>query len=591
MTNNRNILILKQQLHILIQSKRLEEAKRVAQHILYSAPKDSDANLFLAQLCESKSEIVRAVEYYWAASQATVPSETRNLILEKTVDLCNSKSLFKHGLKPAKALVQARPEYSKAVFFYGLFLHKANFFPKAIEYLSSAHEKAPSNVWCLNYLALSYAYSGRADEAMYYFDKCEELNSDEYRESTFRIYAYNCIFKVNERESYLAHQVFGARLEEPFTEKVINRQKSRGKKLRIGYISADFYWHSVSYFFRAALFGKARKNFEIYCYSDTDKSDGMTEELLAASDVWRESRALSDQQLCNQIIADKVDILVDLSGYASRNRMAVFARRAAPIQVTYLGYPNTTGLSRMDYRLTDDQCDPEGTTEQFHTEELLRLPGGFLCYYPNVCAPIVAPLPASHNGGQVCFGSFNTFQKIGPELLAAWAKILKQVENSKLLIKAGPLHDAEFCAWVRQHFEQVGVDPLRVELIGWTKDKAEHLTLYSKIDIHLDTFPYNGTTTTCEALWQGVPTLTLCGDVHRARVGYSILSQLGMEDYVAHNIEGYIAKAVEKANDIENLSTLRSQLRERMQKSDLMDIECFSDKLADVYTKIHFKAS
>jgi protein O-GlcNAc transferase len=317
----------------------------------------------------------------------------------------------------------------------------------------------------------------------------------------------------------------------------------------------------------------------------------MTEELLAASDVWRESRALSDQQLCNQIIADKVDILVDLSGYASRNRMAVFARRAAPIQVTYLGYPNTTGLSRMDYRLTDDQCDPEGTTEQFHTEELLRLPGGFLCYYPNVCAPIVAPFPASHNGGQVCFGSFNTFQKIGPELLAAWAKILKQVENSKLLIKAGPLHDAEFCAWVCQHFEQVGVDPLRVELIGWTKDKAEHLNLYSKIDIHLDTFPYNGTTTTCEALWQGVPTLTLCGDVHRARVGYSILSQLGMEDYVAHNIEGYIAKAVEKANDIENLSTLRSQLRERMQKSDLMDIECFSDKLADVYTKIHFKTS
>jgi len=586
---NRNIAILKQQLHILIQSKRMEEVKCVAQNILHIAPKDSDANLCLAQIYESEGESIRAVEYYWAASKASLPGKTRNLILEKAVDLCNRNNLFEHGLKPAEAFVQARPGYGKALFFYGLFLHKAKFFPKAIEYLSSAHEKIPSNVWCLNYLALSYAYSGRADEAMRCFDKCEALNSEEYRTSTFRVYAYNCIFNVNERESYLAHRKFGAGLEDRFPERVIKRQKPVGEKLRIGYISADFYWHSVSYFFRAALLGDARKNFDIYCYSDCDKPDGMTEELIAASNVWRESRALSDQQLCNQILADKIDILVDLSGYASRNRMEVFARRAAPIQVTYLGYPNTTGLSRIDYRLTDEQSDPEGMTEKFHTEELQRLPGGFLCYYPNVCAPRVVPLPASLNGGQVCFGSFNAFQKIGPQLLEAWAKILKQVENAKLIIKAGPLHDAELCTWVRQHFEREGVDPLRVELMGWTGGKADHLELYSKIDLHLDTFPYNGTTTTCEALWQGVPTVTFAGEVHRARVGYSILSQLGMEDYVAHNIEDYIATAIEKANDIAELSKLRVQLRERMQKSTLMDVEHFSDKLADAYTKMYVK--
>jgi predicted O-linked N-acetylglucosamine transferase (SPINDLY family) len=241
----------------------------------------------------------------------------------------------------------------------------------------------------------------------------------------------------------------------------------------------------------------------------------------------------------------------------------------------------------MDYRLTDQQSDPEGSTEQFYTESLLRLQGGFLCYYPNACAPSVSPLPASQNGGQICFGSFNTFQKIGPQLLEAWAKILKQVKNSKLLIKAGPLHDAEFCAWVRQYFEQEGIDPLRVELMGWTGDKADHLELYSKIDLHLDTFPYNGTTTTCEALWQGVPTVTCVGEVHRARVGYSILSQLDMQDYAAHSIDGYIAKAVEKANDLVELSKLRAQLRERMQKSSLMDVERFSSNLADAYSQMY----
>jgi predicted O-linked N-acetylglucosamine transferase (SPINDLY family) len=392
---------------------------------------------------------------------------------------------------------------------------------------------------------------------------------------------------LNEHESYLAHKKFGENLEGRFPDRVFKRQKPKTEKLRIGYISADFYWHSVSYFFRAALLGKARENFDIYCYSDSDKSDDMTDELRAASDVWRESRALTDKQLCNQILTDKIDILVDLSGYASRNRMEVFARRAAPIQVTYLGYPNTTGLSRMDYRLTDQQSDPEGSTEQFYTESLLRLQGGFLCYYPNACAPSVSPLPASQNGGQICFGSFNTFQKIGPQLLEAWAKILKQVKNSKLLIKAGPLHDAEFCAWVRQYFEQEGIDPLRVELMGWTGDKADHLELYSKIDLHLDTFPYNGTTTTCEALWQGVPTVTCVGEVHRARVGYSILSQLDMQDYAAHSIDGYIAKAVEKANDLVELSKLRAQLRERMQKSSLMDVERFSSNLADAYSQMY----
>ena len=294
-------------------------------------------------------------------------------------------------------------------------------------------------------------------------------------------------------------------------------------------------------------------------------------------------------QVFELIRKDDIDILVDLSGYTGTYRLDLFAKRAAPIQVSYLGYPNTTGMSRIDYRLVDDWTDPTGKTEKFYSESLVRLASGFLCYYPNPSAPCVSELPANGNGRGVCFGSFNSFHKITNELLSAWANILLGIEGSTLIIKTGALHEESMRDTIHAQFETLGIEPARVELLGWNFEKLSHLDVYSKVDIHLDTSPYNGTTTTCEALWQGVPTITLTGDVHRARVGVSILTQVGLSDYIAKDLSEYVTIAVKKARDLSELSELRKTLREQMRNSMLMDVEAFSTELANAYETMYLE--
>jgi predicted O-linked N-acetylglucosamine transferase (SPINDLY family) len=250
----------------------------------------------------------------------------------------------------------------------------------------------------------------------------------------------------------------------------------------------------------------------------------------------------------------------------------------------------------MDYRLTDRWADPVGKTENLHTEILVRLPSGFLCYSP-INTVAVSPLPALGNthsdgvesgeGRGVCFGSFNSFQKITDKMLDAWIEILNAVENSRFLLKSIAMQEDETREKTAKYFTDRGIERSRVELLGFTPEKEDHLALYGKVDIHLDTFPYNGTTTTCEALWQGVPTVSLAGDSHRARVGLSILNQVGLSDYIANSFSDYVALAIEKASDLKALSELREGLRERVSNSALTDVSLFATELSDAYEKMY----
>jgi protein O-GlcNAc transferase len=290
---------------------------------------------------------------------------------------------------------------------------------------------------------------------------------------------------------------------------------------------------------------------------------------------------MSDEALAERIRHDGIDILVDLVGHTAMNRLLVFARRPAPIQVTWLGYPNTTGLTAIDYRLVDAVTDPEGEADALASETLVRLPGGFLCYGGHGGAPAPGPAPCLATG-TVTFGSFNSPPKLSAATLDAWAQVLARLPESRLLLKGKPFADAATRALYLGRLAERGVAPERVELAAWLPDQA-HLALYDRIDIALDPFPYNGTTTTCQALWMGVPVVALRGDRHASRVGASLLTQIGLTDLIADSVEAYVETAIALAGDPARLADLRHSLRPRMAASPLCDATGFARKIEQAY--------
>lgn len=365
---------------------------------------------------------------------------------------------------------------------------------------------------------------------------------------------------------------------------VCPRKHPQERRLRIGYVSPDFRTHSVAYFILPILRAHDHARCEIFCYSDVLRPDVVTRECQELADHWRDIHGLTDDAVAALICQDQIDILVDLCGHMEGNRLTLFARRAAPVQISYLGYPNTTGLDTMDYRLTDTWADPPGS-EAFYSEKLLRLRQGFLCYAPPAHAPEPGPLPVEA-AGHITFGSFNNLAKITAETLTLWAKILQQVPGSRLLLKNKSLRDASVRARYTGLFEHHGIAADQLELRGWMAQGEDHLSLYHHIDIALDTFPYNGTTTTCEALWMGVPVITLAGATHASRVGNSILSQMRMRDLVAGSPEEYVHTACTLANDIARLSLLRRTQRANMQRSSLCRAGDFTLELENNYRKV-----
>jgi predicted O-linked N-acetylglucosamine transferase (SPINDLY family) len=282
---------------------------------------------------------------------------------------------------------------------------------------------------------------------------------------------------------------------------------------------------------------------------------------------------------------DGIDILIDLAGHTGYNRMLLFARKPAPVQVSWLGYPNTTGLKTVDYRIVDGYTDPPGLTDPFYTEELIRLPHSFLCYLPDNNSPAVGTLPGTA-AGHITFGSFNFFAKVSPEVVGCWAELLKAVPASRILLKTKSLSDKPTREYAMEMFTQKGIESERIELLSYEHSYRGHLDIYNRIDIGLDTFPYNGTTTTCEAIWMGVPVITLAGDRHASRVGVSLLSNIGLPELIAKTEDEYIDIAVKLATDIGRLQVLRQRTRYMMTHSPLSDAKSFTAHLEDCYQRM-----
>ena len=347
------------------------------------------------------------------------------------------------------------------------------------------------------------------------------------------------------------------------------------KRLRIGFVSPDFRAHSVAFFIEPLLVAHNRDRVEVTCYANLLQPDPMTQRLRGIADRWRNVWALDDTRLVQLIRSDGIDILVDLAGHTRGNRLRVFGRKPAPVQVTWLGYPNTTGLREMDYRLTDEWADPSGRSDELHSEKLIRLPNGFLCYQPLIDSPDVAATPLSRNG-HVTFGCFNNSAKVNAKVLDTWGRILTDLPDARLLLKSRQLHGLGLHERFRDEFGRRGIDPARVEMLGRVNSTLDHLALYGRVDIALDTFPYNGTTTTCEALWMGVPVIALAGDRHAGRVGVSLLHGLGLGELVAASTDEYRRLATRLASDPERLVAYRAMLRTRMNKARLTDAAGFA---------------
>jgi predicted O-linked N-acetylglucosamine transferase (SPINDLY family) len=433
-----------------------------------------------------------------------------------------------------------------------------------------AQQLAPDNVMAVGNLAVMFSQLGDAAAAVELYRPMIDRDQDLY--STHLMIA-NYVDHLSAQDLADAALTWGRKVEAAATPLAPARPApAAGQRLRIGYLSADLREHSIMRYLLPLLEHHDPARVEPVCYYNglVEREDEMTDRIRANSAAFTRVRQLSDRALAKQIRADGIDVLVEMSGHTAGNRLTALALRPAPVQVSWLGYPNTTGLSAIDYRISDWVVDPAGMFDQLSSETIARMDGGFHCFRSVDGTPEVAPLPALKQG-HITFGSYNNLSKVTPTTLDLWSRVLGAVQDSKLLIKSNTLVDPHVCERLRGEFADRGINGSRLILSGWMNDQRVHLGTYANVDIALDAYPYNGTTTTCEALWMGVPTITLCGDTPASRVSASLLTQVGLEPLIAHDAETFVLNAAELASDVDRLANLRSQLRPAMAGSTLGD--------------------
>jgi len=434
-------------------------------------------------------------------------------------------------------------------------------------------------------LGSALSSQGKFSEALACYQESLRRYPSNARARSNLLLTLNYIADKDRQSVFEAHQAWDkahGRVHPP--RALFANSRDPDRVLRIGYVSPDFRTHSVAYYVEPLLAAHDKSLVETVCYSGVPNPDETTRRLRGLADRWRDISKVGDDEMAAMVREDGIDILVDLAGHTSCNRLPVFARKPAPVQVTWLGYPNTTGLSTIDYRLTDAIADPDGQGA-FHSEKLVRLPGCFLCYQPLADAPPVAPLPAAVSG-HITFGSFNNLAKISPGVVELWSELLKALPAARLVIKNPSLTDTPTRQRYYELFAQQGLAEGRIELLGHTASREEHLALYGRVDIGLDTFPYNGTTTTCEALWMGVPVIALAGHSHAGRVGMSLLTAAGLQEWIANTPEQYIEIAQALAADADKLAQLRAGLRQQLAASLLCDGSAFAARVEAAYRKM-----
>ena len=519
-------------------------------------------------------------------------------VLETQPDNCEALNLCSYVASQSGRLDLARQLLEKSISInprcadshnnLGKILNDLRDPEKALEHLNIAIKLNKKNPSAYLNRANSKRVQGEIDEALADYRNALKLAPNNFEAHMNYIYTLNFSNRISDQDIFNEHCSFARLIEEecPTKEyKITAHNPDASGKIRIGYISPDFRTHSVAYFIEPILEQHNKDNFTIFCYHNNSIQDSTTDRIKHSCDHWKNIVGVEDKKLFDIIRKDGIDILVDLAGYTGNSRISIFARKPSPIQISWIGYPNTTGISAIDYKITDHTADPPGQSGALYTETLIRLPGGFLCYSPPSDSPPLAQPPFIKNG-YITFGSFNNLAKTNEAVLNAWAAILSETVNSHILLKCSGLSGAETSKRIISFLGMRGISKDRVHLLGNDLSREKHLKRYAEIDIALDPFPYNGTTTTCEALWMGTPIVSLCGKIHRSRVGASILSQLDLEKLIGQSERQYIDIAVNLAKHTKEIEWLNDTLRDTMLGSSLCDAKSFTQKLEKAYKNI-----
>ena len=466
--------------------------------------------------------------------------------------------------------IQLRPDYPEAHNHLGDALRALGRLGEAENEHREAIRLKPDYPPAYNSLAATLSLLGRAEEVVACFRKLVELRPQSPVTGSDLLAVLHNVDGVAPQEMFQEHVRWAERHARPLYKTAAPRgaadsDRDPNRRLRVGYVSPDFREYPAARFFEPLLAGHDREKVEVFCYSDVTRPDAVTARLRAYGCTWRDIGGLPDERVEQMVREDRIDILVDLAGHMSNPRLLLFARRPAPVQVSYLGYPDTTGLPTIDYRITDEWHDPPGMSEAYHTEELVRLPRCCWSYGPGKDLPTVGAL-AADSSGVFTFGIMSRLVKVTPRMMGLWARILTAVPSSRLMVLVARGVETE--PSVRERFTAAGVGADRLAFLAH-RPRREYLELFGQVDLALDTFPYCGMTTTSDALWMGVPTVTLSGQTHVSRTGVSILHAVGLAELVAQTADEYVDIAVALARDVPRLRELRAGMRERVRASDL----------------------
>jgi protein O-GlcNAc transferase len=482
--------------------------------------------------------------------------------------------------------VRANPTNGRAHYNLGVILHQLGNLDEAGACFENAVRLNPNHAAAYSNLGVWWQSQGRLDEAIDCYRRAIRLEPDNAETLSNYLYALNFHPTCDAATIFREHRAWAEQHADPLSSAAAPHVNDRSprRRLRVGYVSAHFRQHAVNYFIEPILASHDHGSCEIFCYADALPADRdeTTKRLEGYADHWRNITGQSDERVSELVRSDRIDLLVDLAGHIGGNRLLVFARKPAPVQVAYLGYQATTGMLAMDYRLTDAWADPPGATDEFYSEKLERLPKSFFCFRQSAGAPEVSSLPVLQNQF-ITFGSFNNFSKVGPQVLATWADVLRAVPNSRMILLCPNI--AALGERVLNYFASQGVSRDHVELAAG-RPKHEFLRLIARVDIALDAFPFNGHTTTCDALWMGVPVVMLAGTTYASRFGSSGLMSLGLTDLVTASPEEYASVAIRLAGDLSRLKALRAGLRGQMASSALLDAQQFTHDLEAAYREM-----
>jgi predicted O-linked N-acetylglucosamine transferase (SPINDLY family) len=564
----------------------VEEAIHHYRQALRIRPGYLEARTNLAGILQAQGKLTEAIEHCREVLQARPNFAEAQYALACAL---HSGGKLNEAVAHHQEALRLRPDFAEAHNGLANALAAQGELEAAIEYFQQALRLKPDFAFAHNNLGDTLMQQGRPELALPYFRQALHLQPELRAAQSNVLFCLNYDPEVDLDVVFAEHCKWGQMLEGRRSAECAGKINSDAfaacpsrldseRRLRIGYLSPDFRLHPITRYFEPVLEHHDSCQVEVYCYAEVPRPDAVTERLQKLVQGWHCTCYQSDADVAQRIREDGIDILVDLAGHTANNRLRVLALKPAPIQATWLGYLNTTGLTSVDFRITDNVLNPPSQPRR-DTEELERLPNGMCCFAPPEDAPAVEPLPAL-KAGCVTFGSLHSLFKINVKVIDLWSAVLSAVPGSRMLMFHHSIKGSS-AARVRKEFVARGIDNKRLDLRKGSNEPG-YLAVLGEIDICLDTFPVTGGVTTCESLWMGVPVLTLCGVRPVARNSASMLTRVGLSDWIAHSREEYCDLAARFASDTANLSALRAELRERMDKS-ICDARRFTRQLEETY--------